>query len=85
MPVILLMPLLLAGCSSTPTPAKVDTKPAPSAKKQDKQKTDHLIEDVQDAPTYGDKMLRTYQGAKDVKKQIDQQTAEQKDLQKSAD
>jgi PBP1b-binding outer membrane lipoprotein LpoB len=85
LPFLLLAPLLLGGCSSAPAPPKVEAKPAPSTKKQDKPRTDHLLEDVKDAPTYGEGMLRTYQGAQEVKKQIDKQTAEQKDIQKDAD
>lgn len=69
---------LFSGCGS-------ETKEQPVAKKEEKPRPDHLLEDVQKAPTYGDKMLKTYQGAKEVKKQIDQQTAEQKDTLKDAD
>ena len=85
LPILVLLSLCCAGCRSAPAPTQEAKKPAPAAKKDDTPRTDHLLEDVKDAPTYGDGMLRTYQGAKDVKKQIDKQTAEQKDLEKDAD
>ena len=86
---ILLLALIalccLSGCGfSTSEPKKVEAKPAPTAKKEDK-RIDHVLDNVQEGPTYGDKALRTYQGAKEVKKQIDQQVKEQNDLQKDAD
>lgn len=76
--------LLLIGCSSEPEQPKEQAKGA-TKPKVDTSKPDHLLEQVQSAPTYGDRMLKTYQGAKDVKKEIDQQTAEQKDVQNEAD
>lgn len=87
LPLLVLIPFCFIGCGSdTPAPKQqAADKPAPVSKKKDHPRTDHILDDVKDAPTYGDGMLRTLNGAKDVKKQIDKQTAEQKDEEKSAD
>jgi len=75
----LVMILFLMGCGS-----KVAEKPKPSERPAPGG-TDHLVDQVREAPTLGEKELRTLQGAHDVKKQIDQQTSDQKDLLKESD
>ncbi|HET6268444.1 MAG TPA: hypothetical protein VFG11_12050 [Acidobacteriota bacterium] len=79
----LVMILLLLGCGSQ-VAEKPQEHPKPSEKSAP-QGTDHLVDQVQDAPTLGDKELRTLRGAHDVKKQIDQQTSDQKELLKESD
>ena len=84
-PMLLLLPALLVGCGSSPTPPKAEEKPTPVAKKKDTPRSDHVLEDVKDAPTYGDGMLRTLNGAKEVRKTIDKQAAERNQMQKDAE
>jgi hypothetical protein len=79
----LVMILLLLGCGSQ-VAEKPKEEPKPSERPAP-QGTDHLVDQVQQSPTLGEKELRTLRGAHDVKKEIDQQTSDQKQLLKESD